>query len=64
LLCDAEHGDRRSPTAEGDDMETRDHPTRAILRNEHGSSGMYIVLWLLGVPLPILLALYVLRGCS
>jgi hypothetical protein len=24
----------------------------------------WIVLWLLGVPIPVLLALYVLRGCT
>lgn len=33
------------------------------LKNEHGKIG-WVVLWLLGVPLPILLLLYVLRGCT
>lgn len=31
--------------------------------NEKGKIG-WIVLWLLGIPLPILLALYFLRGCT
>ena len=30
---------------------------------ESGRVG-WIVLWLLGIPIPILLALYVLRGCT
>jgi hypothetical protein len=32
-------------------------------RRESGRAG-WIVLWLLGVPIPVLLALYVLRGCT
>jgi hypothetical protein len=32
-------------------------------RLQNGRVG-WIVLWLLGVPIPILLALYVLRGCT
>jgi hypothetical protein len=32
-------------------------------RRESGRVG-WIVLWLLGVPIPILLALYLLRGCT
>jgi hypothetical protein len=32
-------------------------------RRESGRVG-WIVLWLLGVPIPILLVLYVLRGCT
>jgi hypothetical protein len=32
-------------------------------RLESGRAG-WIVLWLLGVPIPILLVLYVLRGCT
>jgi hypothetical protein len=30
---------------------------------ESGRAG-WIVLWLLGVPIPVLLVLYVLRGCT
>jgi hypothetical protein len=33
------------------------------LKSESGRIG-YILLWLLGVPIPILLVLYVLRGCT
>jgi hypothetical protein len=33
------------------------------LKSESGRIG-YILLWLLGVPIPILLILYVLRGCT
>jgi len=32
-------------------------------RQREGKVG-WIALWLLGVPIPILLALYVLRGCT
>jgi len=32
-------------------------------RNESGRAG-WIVLWLLGVPIPVLLVLYMLRGCT
>jgi hypothetical protein len=31
--------------------------------NEAGAAG-YILLWLLGIPLPILLVIFLLRGCS
>ena len=34
-----------------------------MLKSEEGKVG-WIVLWLLGIPLPILLVLYFLRGCS
>ena len=33
------------------------------LRSEEGRVG-WILMWLLGVPIPILLLLYVLRGCT
>lgn len=32
-------------------------------RGEQGRTG-WILLWLLGVPIPVLLVLYVLRGCT
>jgi hypothetical protein len=32
-------------------------------KNEQGKAG-WIILWLLGVPLPILLILFLLRGCT
>jgi hypothetical protein len=32
-------------------------------RRESGRAG-WIVLWLLGVPIPVLLVLYILRGCT
>ncbi len=34
-----------------------------MLNNERGKIG-WILLWLLGVPIPILLVLYFLRGCT
>ena len=33
------------------------------LRKQHGKVG-WILLWLLGVPIPILLVLFLLRGCT
>lgn len=34
-----------------------------MLNNEQGKIG-WILLWLLGVPIPVLLVLYLLRGCT
>jgi TM2 domain-containing membrane protein YozV len=34
-----------------------------LLRVQSGKIG-YILLWLLGVPIPILLIIYLLRGCT
>jgi hypothetical protein len=33
-------------------------------RSEAGSAGAYLLFWLLGVPLPLLLIIFLLRGCS
>ncbi|MHB8789756.1 MAG: hypothetical protein ACYDBT_07720 [Desulfobulbaceae bacterium] len=35
----------------------------AMLNNEKGKVG-WIILWALGIPIPILLVLYFLRGCT
>ena len=34
-----------------------------IFRNQAGKIG-YILLWLLGIPIPILIVIYLLRGCT
>jgi hypothetical protein len=34
------------------------------LHSESGSGGGYLILWLLGVPAPVLLVIFLLRGCS
>jgi hypothetical protein len=36
------------------------HPSRRLQRGRWG----YILAWLIGVPIPILLLVYLLRGCS
>ncbi len=36
---------------------------RAPLKAQKGAAG-YILLWLLGVPIPVLLLIYALRGCT
>jgi hypothetical protein len=36
---------------------------RASLKAQKGAAG-YILLWLLGVPIPVLLLIYALRGCT
>jgi hypothetical protein len=33
------------------------------LQPQHGKIG-YILLWLLGVPIPVLIAIFLLRGCT
>jgi hypothetical protein len=38
-------------------------PDRSTLRVQAGKIG-YILLWLLGVPIPILFFIYLLRGCT
>ena len=38
-------------------MKTTDH------KNEKGAMG-YMLLWLLGIPIPILLVIFLLRGCT
>ena len=32
-------------------------------KNEHGAMG-YMLLWLLGIPIPILLIIFLMRGCT
>jgi hypothetical protein len=34
-----------------------------ILRNQEGKIG-YILLWLVGVPIPILIVIFLVRGCT
>jgi len=36
---------------------------RSRLKDQKGAAG-YILLWLLGVPIPILLLIFLLRGCT
>lgn len=36
---------------------------RVIARTEDGKAG-WAVLWLLGVPIPVLIVLYLIRGCT
>ena len=36
---------------------------RSLPSGQHGRVG-YILIWLLGVPIPILFLIYLLRGCS
>lgn len=34
-----------------------------LFRNNSGKIG-YILLWLLGIPIPVLIIIYLLRGCT
>lgn len=36
---------------------------RNLMRKQKGAAG-YILMWLLGVPIPILLIIFLLRGCT
>ncbi len=40
--------------------------TKLIQRYRNGEKGAigYILLWLLGVPIPVLLVIFLLRGCT
>ena len=35
----------------------------SLINNQEGKAG-WILLWLIGVPIPILLVLFLLRGCT
>jgi len=34
------------------------------LLNETGGSGWMILMWVVGIPIPVILALFLLRGCQ
>jgi hypothetical protein len=36
----------------------------SYMKSEAGSGGGYLLLWLFGVPAPILLLIFLLRGCQ
>jgi len=38
--------------------------TPGYRNSKSGSGGGYLILWLLGVPAPLLLLIFLLRGCS
>jgi len=44
-------------------MNTPDRADRMIRKREKGKAG-WILLWLIGVPIPVLLILFLLRGCT
>jgi hypothetical protein len=48
------------------DMQISDGTKRTlstIMKNDQGKIG-WILLWALGIPIPVLLVLFVLRGCT
>lgn len=45
----------------GQGLRSMKHPT--LMKLQEGKMG-YILLWLLGVPIPILLVIFLLRGCD
>jgi hypothetical protein len=49
--------------AESADMVSSEHPRDPETGRESGKVG-WILLWLIGIPIPILLILYVMRGCT
>jgi len=36
---------------------------KSSLQNQKGAAG-WVLMWILGIPIPILLAFFVLRGCT
>lgn len=50
-------------TAHAKRQEMKQNPPPKALRFEPGKIG-WILLWLLGVPIPVLLILFLLRGCT
>jgi len=44
-------------------MHTSPSKHAARLRDERGEAG-WILLWLIGIPIPVLVALFLLRGCT
>ena len=49
--------------AEEEDLEGNDEDRRYLPRMQEGKMG-YLLLWLVGVPIPILLVIFLLRGCN
>ena len=45
-------------------MEAIPHPGVAPMKTWQEGKAGYILLWLLGVPIPILLLIFLLRGCN
>ena len=43
--------------------QAKKRPVMKILRNENGKVG-WILLWALGIPIPILVILFMMRGCT
>jgi hypothetical protein len=52
-------------TRRKDTEEQKEKPMKSLktFRNQTGKIG-YILLWLLGVPIPILIVIYLVRGCT
>jgi hypothetical protein len=44
-------------------MRLLDSARGALARRQRGKIG-YILLWLIGVPIPVLFVIYLLRGCT
>lgn len=53
----------RSDSREGGDPGRPNMRTLKNLKTQAGKIG-YILLWLLGIPIPILFGIYLLRGCT
>ncbi|MEO7932735.1 MAG: hypothetical protein ABIT76_06215 [Chthoniobacterales bacterium] len=45
-------------------MKTFLQKTRARWQSESGGGGSYALLWLLGVPIPVLAIIFLFKGCS
>jgi len=54
---------RRDPASDGRGGRPALHALPALRRFQHGRWG-YILAWLIGVPVPILVVIYLLRGCT
>lgn len=54
---------RGDPASDGRGGRPALHALPALRRFQHGRWG-YILAWLIGVPVPILVVIYLLRGCT
>lgn len=56
---------RRSPSSSVHQLETPDTPTMKNVTRiaQRGKIG-WVVLWLIGIPVPVLLIMFLVRGCT
>lgn len=53
----------KATSFEGSATRRKDEEMKTPFKNQQGAIG-WILLWVIGIPIPILLALFLIRGCT